>query len=294
MLGFDLDVAGFINPIINFLREILGGPLRVFSNVIETVFEIAVDAILMAPPILVIAVLGLLLWRTGGWRLGLGSAVALAVIGFMGLWPTAVDTIVLVLLATLAALAVAIPIGVLMGISDRAALVIRPVLDLMQTMPAFVYLLPAVMFFSVGKVPAIVATMIWAMPPPVRLTNLGVRGVPSEIHEAADSFGTTRWQLLYKVQIPLAMPSIMAGINQCIMMALSMAVITAMIGGGGLGGVVLRGLGTLDIGQAFEAGISIVFLAVIMDRTAASLNRRSEARTRGAAGPAAAGQKAAA
>ena len=293
MFGIETHILGdIINVVVDAIRSTLGGVLRTFSRAVESGFDATVDTLLLVPAEVTVIAIGLLLWWLVGHKIALASVAGLAAIALMGLWEMAVDTTVLVLLATLAALAVAIPLGVLMGLSDKVASVLRPVLDLMQTMPAFVYLIPAVMFLSLGKVPAIAATMIWAMPPAIRLTNLGIRGVPPDTFEAASSFGTTRWQLLYKVQFPLAMPAVMAGVNQCIMMALSMAVITSLIGGGGLGGEVMRGITRLDVGQGFEAGISIVILAIIFDRTAAALSRRSQSRTQGITAPSGAMAKA--
>ena len=163
-----------------------------------------------------------------------------------------------------------------MGISQKAAAIMKPVLDLMQTMPSFVYLIPAVMLFGVGKVPAMFATMIFAMPPAIRLTYLGIQEVSGEVKEAAISYGATRKQLLFDVQLPLAVPTIMAGINQCIMLALSMAVIASMIGAAGLGNEVLRSISLLDVGYGFEAGISIVFLAIILDRVTGAIHKRTK------------------
>ena len=210
------------------------------------------------------------------YKLAIGSFVALSLIPLMGFWSYALDTLVLVIFATAVSLMFAVPLGIMMGVSERAASIMRPVLDLMQTMPAFVYLIPAVMLFGVGKVPAIFATMIFAMPPPIRLTYLGIQEVSGEVKEAAISYGATRRQLLFDVQLPLAVPTIMAGINQCIMLALSMAVIASMIGAAGLGGEVLRSISRLDVGYGFEAGISIVFLAIILDRVTSAIHKRTK------------------
>lgn len=194
----------------------------------------------------------------------------LATIG-MDVWQETMATVALALSGTLVSLLFAIPLGILASQSDTAERIIRPILDFMQTLPSFVYLIPAVMFFGMGKVAALVATMIFAMPPSVRLTNLGIREVPREMVEAARSFGSSRWQTLVDVQLPLAMPTIMAGVNQCIMMALSMTVIASMIGAGGLGLVVLRSMQTLDIGMGTVGGLGIVILAIILDRLTESI-----------------------
>ena len=184
----------------------------------------------------------------------------------MGFWEATMQTLALVLSSTCLALIVGVPLGVWTANSPRAEKILRPVLDLMQTMPAFVYLIPAVLFFGLGAVPGVFATIIFAMPPVVRLTGLGIRQVPKNVVEASRSFGATRWQLLYKVQLPLALPTILTGVNQTIMMSLSMVVIAAMIAAGGLGEIVLKGITQMKIGLGFEGGIAVVILAIILDR----------------------------
>jgi len=183
------------------------------------------------------------------------------------------QTMALVISASIIALLIGIPLGIWASRSDRAESVIRPILDFMQTMPAFVYLIPAILFFGVGNVPGIVATVIFALPPAVRLTNLGIRGVQEDVVEASIAFGSTKRQLLYKVQIPLAMPTILAGVNQVIMLSLSMVVIASMVGAGGLGQAVYRGILKADVGLGFEAGLGIVILAIILDRLTQSLTK---------------------
>ncbi|MCA9640840.1 MAG: proline/glycine betaine ABC transporter permease [Myxococcales bacterium] len=204
------------------------------------------------------------------WRVGLGlaafTAVAFAFVVSLGLWQETMATLALVLSSTLLSLLIGLPLGIWAARRDWVDRALRPVLDLMQTMPAFVYLIPAAMFFGLGRVPGAIATIIFSMPPAVRLTNLGIRQVPKEMVEAGLAFGATRRQLLFKVQIPQAMPSIMAGINQNIMLALSMVVIASMIGAGGLGNSVLRGIQRLDVGLGFEGGIGVVLLAIVLDR----------------------------
>jgi len=196
------------------------------------------------------------------------------VIASMGLWRETMQTLALVIGASLIALAAGLPLGIAMARRDAVESVVRPILDFMQTMPPFVYLIPAAIFFGLGKVPGTIATVIFAMPPAVRLTNLGIRQVSQENVEAGLAFGCTSRQLLYKVQIPLAMPSIMAGINQTIMLALSMVVIASMIGAGGLGNTVLTGIQRLDVGLGFEGGLGVVILAILLDRLTQSLGLR--------------------
>ena len=212
-------------------------------------------------------------WRTAGWKLALGSAIGLAFIGTLGLWTHAMRTLTLVIAGTALAVIVAIPTGIAMSRSDRLERAIRPLLDLMQTLPSFVYLVPILMLFAMGKVPAVLATFIYAVPPAIRLTNLGIRQVPADVIEAAKAFGTTSGQMLLKVQLPLAMPTIMAGINQTVMMALSMVVIASMIGAAGLGTEVLNGIARIETGRSFAGGISIVILAIIIDRVTQGLSK---------------------
>ncbi len=276
MFGFNLDIATAVNIIVDFIVDHLGGFLRAVSGAIETGFDGLVDGLSALHPLLLIAIILVIIWWfTRSIKITAWSFIGLVLIPLMGLWDFAIDTIVLVLIATAISLIFAVPIGIMMGISTRAAMIMRPVLDLMQTMPAFVYLIPAVMFFGVGKVPAVFATMIFAMPPPIRLTYLGIQQVSGEVKEAAISYGATKRQLLFDVQLPLAIPTIMAGVNQCIMLSLSMAVIASMIGAGGLGQEVLRSISQLNVGYGFEAGISIVFLAIILDRVTGAIHQRT-------------------
>jgi glycine betaine/proline transport system permease protein len=205
-----------------------------------------------------------------------GAAVMLVFIGALGLWNDAMATIALMLAATVVAVVVGIPLGIAMARSDWLRSMALPLLDIMQTLPIFVYLIPFVMLFGPGKIPAILATVFFAIPPVIRLTDLGIRQVDSEVVEAIVAFGATPRQKLFKVQIPLALPTIMAGINQTTMMALSMVVIASMIGAGGLGYQVLQGIQRLEVSRGLIAGIAIVFLAVIFDRIAQSYGRRAQ------------------
>lgn len=205
-----------------------------------------------------------------------GAVVMLVFIGALGLWNDAMATIALMLAATVVAVVVGIPLGVAMARWDGLRSLALPLLDIMQTLPIFVYLIPFVMLFGPGKIPAILATVFFAIPPVIRLTDLGIRQVDGEVVEAITAFGATPRQKLFKVQIPLALPTIMAGINQTTMMALSMVVIASMIGAGGLGYQVLQGIQRLEVSRGLIAGIAIVFLAVIFDRIAQSYGRRAQ------------------
>jgi len=217
-------------------------------------------------PLVVIALISFAAYRFSGKGLAVFSALTLTLIGLLGLWEDTMTTLAMVLASVVFCALAGIPLGIWAGRSDRFEAALRPVLDAMQTTPAFVYLVPIVMLFSVGNVAGVLATIVFALPPVIRLTSLGIRQVHPELVEAAQAFGATRWQVLRRVQIPLAMPTIMAGLNQTIMMALSMVVIAALIGAGGLGSPVILGLNTLDIGQAVTGGLGIVLIAIILDR----------------------------
>lgn len=211
---------------------------------------------------------------------GIFLGLLLFPIGMFGLWPMAMETLSVVITAVFLALILGVPVGVLMAERRGASLVLRPLLDAMQTMPSFVYLIPAMMLFGLGKVPAVLATLIYALPPVIRLTELGLRQVPQAVEEAALAYGATRWQLLREVRIPLAMPSILAGVNQTTMMALAMVVVASMIGARGLGQEVLLAINRIDVGRGFEAGSSVVLLAIVIDRITQNLARRWEPPTR--------------
>ena len=232
----------------------------------------ALDATLNATPMVAFtAVLTLIAWGTAGRGVAIFTVIALALLDMFGIWGETMTTLAMILTALVFCTIVGVPLGILASRSDRFAGGLRPVLDVMQTIPPFVYLVPIVMLFGVGMTPGIIATIIFALPPIVRLTNLGLRNVQADLVEAAYAFGATRRQVLWEVQVPLAMRTIMAGLNQTLMLALSMAVIAALIGAGGLGLTVYTGLGRLDVGTAAEGGIGIVFLAIILDRITQAL-----------------------
>ncbi len=234
-----------------------------------------------APAPLIVLIFVLLAWQMVGRRLAVGTLISLVIVGLIGAWSEAMGTLALVLTSVFFCVLVGLPLGIWLARNDRALAIFRPILDAMQTTPAFVYLVPIVMLFGIGNVPGVVVTIIFALPPLIRLTNLGIRQVPADLVEAAQAFGASPRQLLYKVQIPLAMPNIMAGVNQTLMLALSMVVIASMIAVGGLGQMVLRGIGRLDMGLATVGGVGIVLLAIILDRLTQSFGadtRRREAR----------------
>ncbi|MFA7438755.1 glycine betaine/L-proline ABC transporter permease ProW [Castellaniella sp.] len=233
-----------------------------------------VDAVLQYPsaPVM-IAILSLIAWQLAGRFLGLATLFSLLLVITLGVWQESMITLSLVLTSLVFCVLIGIPLGIWLARSDTAERICRPFLDAMQTTPAFVYLVPVVMLFGIGNVPGVIVTIIFALPPLVRLTNLGIRQVRPDLVEAAKSYGASPWQLLRKVQLPLAMPSIMAGINQCLMLSLSMVVIASMIAVGGLGQMVLRGIGRLDMGLAVVGGLGIVILAIVLDRITQTLGK---------------------
>ena len=244
-----LDIGKYIEAAIEWMTENFEIVFDVLNTGIGGFIEGLQDVLFGIPFYITILLLGGLAWFKTQRGVAVFTVLGLVLIYFMGYWEQTMDTLALVLSSTLIALLIGIPLGLWAGNSDRADKILRPIMDFMQTMPAFVYLIPAVLFFGLGTVPGAFATVIFSMPPVVRLTSLGIRQVPEDIVEATKAFGATSKQLLYKVQLPLAMPTILTGVNQTIMLSLSMVVIAAMISAGGLGEVVLRGI-TQQIGRA--------------------------------------------
>jgi glycine betaine/proline transport system permease protein len=229
------------------------------------------DLLLWLPAPVVLILFLIAGWKVAGWKVGLFSIISMAFIGFMGLWSETMTTLAMVISAVVVCVLIGVPLGILSSRSDRFEAILRPVLDAMQTTPAFVYLVPVVMLFSIGTVAGVIATIIFSMPPIIRLTNLGIRQVHPELIEATYSFGATRRQVLWKVQIPLALKTIMAGLNQTIMLSLSMVVIASLIGAGGLGVPVFEGLNSLQVGLAGIGGLGIVLMAMVLDRITQAL-----------------------
>lgn len=268
-----IPLGRWANEFVGYLLDHQAHTFDVAGSVIDG-FAALVEHGLQAVPMwaLIAAFAAVGLWRVG-WRFALFVLLAFGLIYETGFWPQTVVTLGLTVSATAISLLFGVPLGIWSACNRYVEAAVRPVLDLMQTMPAFVYLIPAAMLFGLGRVPGILATVIFSMPPAVRLTRLGIQMVNREIVEAGRAFGCTPWQLLLKVQIPNALPSIMQGVNQTIMMALSMVIIASMVGAGGLGNDVLASIQRLDIGLGFESGLSVVLLAIILDRITESFGR---------------------
>jgi glycine betaine/proline transport system permease protein len=268
----NVAVKGWLVPNFRDAFQAIQWPVR---QVLE-----GLDLLLNAVPMPVFAVaLALLAWRVAGGGVALFALLSLVVLDLIHVWPETMTTLAMILTAVVFCALVGIPLGILAARRDGFATGLRPVLDIMQTIPPFVYLVPIVMLFGVGMVPGIVATIIFALPPIIRLTNLGIRGVPAELVEAAYAFGSTPRQVLWEVQIPLALRTIMAGLNQTLMLALSMVVIAALIGAGGLGLTVYTGLGRLDVGTAAEGGLGIVLMAIVLDRITQALGEQRQVKS---------------
>lgn len=273
---FDIPVGDAFEFAINWLTDNLSGFFDLVTLIVDS-FLVGIENILLFPhPIVMIILLSALAWYVSGKGVGIFTVLGLLVIDGMDMWDGTMETLALIITAVVIALLMGIPLGIWASKSKTVEKIVRPILDFMQTMPAFVYLIPAVLFFGLGQVPGVIATLIFAMPPCVRLTNLGIRQVPEEIREAALAFGSDSKQMLMKVELPVALPTILAGVNQTIMLALSMVVIAALIGAGGLGQPVVTGLQQLDIGLGFEGGLAIVILAVFLDRVTQSLGASTQ------------------
>jgi glycine betaine/proline transport system permease protein len=262
-----IPIGQWSKAIIEWLTDNFEWLFDAISSVLKSGIDGTADGLLFLPPLIllvIIAAVAHLLQRN--WRITLFVFLGMLFILNLGLWKEMVETLVLVLFATLASLLIGVPIGILAARRKAVWHTIAPILDMMQTLPTFVYLVPMLALFGLGVVPGLFATVIFAVPAPIRLTYLGISQVPVALVEAGESFGSTRWQLLYRVKLPAALPTIMAGITQCIMLSLSMVVIAALVGAGGLGVPVVRALNSVQIDIGFEAGIAIVLLAIVLDR----------------------------
>ncbi|MFY3791180.1 ABC transporter permease [Ureibacillus sp. MALMAid1270] len=273
-----IPVAKSTEIVMDWLTDTFAGFFDVIKESGKFSMECVTDILEWIPPILFILIIAVIAFFATKRKFGLAifSIVGLLFIYNQGLWEELMNTITLVLFASILAIIIGIPLGILMSKSKFAEATIQPLLDFMQTMPGFVYLIPAVAFFGIGVVPGVFASIIFALPPVVRFTNLGIRQVPKELVEAADSYGSTGWQKLYKVELPIAMPTIMAGVNQTVLLSLSMVVIASMIGAPGLGREVLSALQQAKVGNGFVAGVSLVILAIIFDRLTQSIIKKRQ------------------
>jgi glycine betaine/proline transport system permease protein len=262
-----IPLGAWIKTFVEFLNDYASWFFDFIALALGFLIEGMIDILQWLPALLVVALLaGLAYWLHRSWQLALGIVLSLLLIINLGYWEATVETLALVVFATLVCMAVGVPVGIAAAHRPWLYTGIRPVLDLMQTIPTFVYLIPTLILFGLGVVPGLISTVIFAIPAPVRLTHLGVSSVPKQLIEAGESFGATKRQLLWKVELPHAMPTIMAGLTQCIMLSLSMVVIAALVGADGLGKPVVRALNTVNIAKGFEAGLAIVIVAILLDR----------------------------
>lgn len=272
--GWTFHVGKYVSDIVDWLTVHLHGFFDAIKDGLLWVLLNFNDFLVWVPWWFVILAVFLLTLQYKTLTSAIVFVIFLFLIGLFGYWDMMMFTFAIVLASVIISLVIGIPLGILMAYNSRFEVIVKPILDAMQTMPTFVYLIPAIFFFGLGLVPGVLATIIYALPPVMRLTNLAIRGVPNEVVEAGLSFGSSRWQLLTKVQIPQALPTIMAGINQTTMMALAMVVVASMVGVKGLGLEVLTALNQIDVAKGFEAGISIVFLAIIVDRLTLAISDR--------------------
>ncbi|MCY6958109.1 ABC transporter permease [Clostridium brassicae] len=271
---FNLPLEEWTNSFVDgWLIPTLGGFFNKISYGIGWFIDLITTLFTAFPPELIAIIIIIIAWKFAGKSVAIFTVIGLLYLGSVDIWKEAMQTLSIVFVATIFSIVVGVPIGILSAKHRTFDHIIRPILDFMQTLPSFVYLIPAILLFGLGGVPAVIATFIFATPPAVRMTNLGIKQVPADVVEAAHAFGATSKQLLLKVQLPLAIPTIMAGINQTIMLALSMAVIASMIGAPGLGSLVLAGISSVNVGKGLVGGLGIVVLAIILDRVTQGLGK---------------------
>ncbi|WHY83955.1 glycine betaine ABC transporter substrate-binding protein [Neobacillus novalis] len=266
-----IPLGDWVDALVRWVTVAFVGFFSLVTTAIESLLDIIVNVLSAGPPIILIIVLTLLVIYTNRWPLGIFTLISLLLIDNLGYWDSSIQTIAIVLLSGLLTIIIGIPVGIWCAQRKTVHRIVTPILDFMQTMPAFVYLIPSILFFGIGVVPGIIASFIFAIAPTIRMTNLGIKEVPKDLIEAADAFGSSNAQKLLKVQLPIATPTIMAGVNQSIMLALSMVVTASLVGAPGLGADVYRAVSQIDVGRGFEAGLSIVFIAVILDRISQNL-----------------------
>ncbi|MFQ3545499.1 proline/glycine betaine ABC transporter permease [Halobacillus rhizosphaerae] len=272
---FYFPLEEWTNTFVNsWLLPVLGGFFDQISIALGAFITGVTNLLMAIPPEIITLVLMLLAWRAAGKGIALFTLIGCIYLGSVNLWDGAMQTVAVVIVSTILSIIVGVPAGILSATNSVFDKIIRPILDFMQTLPSFVYLIPAILLFGLGGVPAVISTFVFATPPAVRMTSLGIKQVPADVVEASRAFGSTSKQLLFKVQLPMAVPTIMAGINQTIMLALSMAVIASMIGAPGLGSTVLSGISKVNVGLGLTGGLGIVVLAIILDRITQGLGRK--------------------
>ncbi|GAA3934090.1 proline/glycine betaine ABC transporter permease [Microbacterium soli] len=282
--GARIPLGKWVKEFISFLQDYVGWLFDFFAMLFDGIYQ-AMGWVFTEPPAwAIIIVLAAVSYFAKGWRLAVGTVVGLVLIIMVNQWENAMLTLALTLVAVVIATVIAIPVGIWAARSRAVSNIVRPILDFLQTMPAFVYLLPAIFLFSVGPVPGIFATIMFAVAPGVRLTELGIRGVDEEVVEAGNAFGATPGRILRQIQLPLAMPSIMAGVNQVIMLSLSMSVIASMVGAPGLGRPIIQALSSVNIPLGFEAGLAVVIIAMVLDRITSGFGQSRRARHAGNGG----------
>ena len=268
-----LPLADWVDSFVDMLTDNLEPVFDGITSSIDWFVEGIVSILSFPPALVLIAIFTILAWWSSRWPVAIFTLLGLLLIDNLGYWDPTIETLALVLTSVIISIILGVPLGIWASQSDRVRGIITPILDFMQTMPAFVYLIPAILFFGIGMVPGIIASVIFAMPPTIRLTNLGIRQVPEDLIEASNAFGSTTKQKLIKVQLPLATPTIMAGINQSIMLSLSMVVIASLVGAPGLGADVYRAVTQIKVGIGFEAGLAIVILAIMLDRISQNIGK---------------------
>lgn len=272
-----VPIGDGFKSMVEWARDTLRPAFDGVAGLVDSLVEPLADLLKAPPAIVIVLIFALIGWWLRSWKFGFGTALGLGLVAGMPFWEQTMDTLAAVLVSSALALLFAIPLGIFIAENRRASAMVRPLLDLMQTMPAFVYLIPAISFFGIGVVPGVLATVVFSMPPGVRLTELGLRQVDREVIEAGEAFGASPWAILLRTKLPLALPTIMSGVNQVIMLSLSMVVIAGMVGAGGLGDVIITALFRLQVGSGFEGGIAVVILAVVLDRLTDSIGARSPA-----------------
>ncbi|TQJ30430.1 proline/glycine betaine ABC transporter permease [Microbacterium sp. SLBN-146] len=276
MEDFRIPIGEWVDSGVRWVRDNFDGFFDLVTMIVRFLVDGLADTLIAIPVPLAIVLFALIGWVVRSWQMAVGTALTFTLIVAMDLWVPSMETLSLVLIATIVAVAIAIPLGIWAARNDTVSAIVKPVLDFMQTMPGFVYLIPVITFFSIGVVPGVVATVIFALPPGVRLTELGIRGVDAETVEAGQAFGAKPGQILRGIQLPLALPTIMAGVNQVIMLALSMAVLAGFVGADGLGKIVVQSVSSARLAIGVEAGLAVVIIAVYLDRVTAALGSRAD------------------